>query len=83
MKWAERKNHTGIAHLARGVYHWHLGWMTRGTRFINKTPQERINGMKTYFNPGEERPQGGHSNQTKCCDRLCIFDKYRHGSRKS
>jgi len=48
-KWVDSYPSRGRAHLARGIYYRNLGWITRGYRYISKTRQERIAGMKYYF----------------------------------
>lgn len=48
-EWVEKEGSPGFAYLARGIYYWHLGWVHRGNRYVNETPQERIRDMRTYF----------------------------------
>jgi len=48
-KWVAHDQSNGTALLARGVYFWNIGWKTRGGRYMSKTPEERVQGMKEHF----------------------------------
>lgn len=48
-EWVAGNDKDGTAHLARGIYFWNRGWITRGYAFFSETPKEGISGMKENF----------------------------------
>ncbi len=48
-EWVARDKTNGTASLARGVYYWNRGWISRGYAFFSETPNERVLGMKENF----------------------------------
>ena len=48
-EWIEHERIPGLARLARGVYYWNLGWLTRGSQYSSKTPEERFTSMRNFF----------------------------------
>jgi tetratricopeptide (TPR) repeat protein len=48
-EWIKRYPNSYSAQLARGIYYTRMGWLIRGSKYIHKTPQEQIEGMKNYF----------------------------------
>lgn len=48
-EWIKNEQIPGLAHLARGIYYWKLGWLTRGSKYASKTPEARLTGMRNFF----------------------------------
>jgi tetratricopeptide (TPR) repeat protein len=47
--WVQEYPDSYAAHLARGIYYFKCGVVTRGTRYIARTPAEQIRGMTVYL----------------------------------
>lgn len=47
--WTKRQPKSFAPYLARGIYHWHLGWTSRGEAAASVTPAERFALMSHYF----------------------------------
>jgi hypothetical protein len=47
--WVQGYPDSYAAHLARGIYYFRCGVVTRGTKYINRTPAEQIRGMTVYL----------------------------------
>lgn len=48
-EWIGRKPESSFALTARGIYNWHLGWITRGERTVSRTHPKRFAAMKQFF----------------------------------
>ena len=48
-EWVGQKPGSYAALTARGVYNSHLGWLSRGTRYVGRTHPERFAAMKRHF----------------------------------
>ncbi len=47
--WVQEYPGSYAAHLARGIYYFKCGVVTRGTKYIDRTPAEQIRGMTVYL----------------------------------
>lgn len=48
-EWIEKIPDSYSARLARGIYYTRMGWLKRGAKFIDKTSEKQIEGMKQFF----------------------------------
>ena len=48
-EWIERKPESSFALTARGIYNWHLGWITRGEQTVSQTHPDLFPAMKQFF----------------------------------
>ncbi len=48
-EWVTRNDAGGTSLLARGVYHWNIGWLARGGAYMSETPKERVRSMQANF----------------------------------
>lgn len=52
--WVQGYPGSYAAHLARGSYYFKSGVVTRGKKYINRTPAEQLRGMKVYLTQARE-----------------------------
>jgi tetratricopeptide (TPR) repeat protein len=47
--WIDRFPNSASARLARGMYLEHLGWLSRGSKYVQETPRAQFERMRDYF----------------------------------
>ncbi|HXC09579.1 MAG TPA: DUF4034 domain-containing protein [Steroidobacteraceae bacterium] len=52
--WVQEYPNSYAAHLARGIYYFKCGVVTRGKKYISRTPVEQIRGMTVYLTQARE-----------------------------
>ena len=77
-QWLLRFPESYAAPLARGVYYWQLGWLSRGGGYVRKTLKLRFAEMRNYFSLAVPELPRGRAHRW-----LCAFGRYsRHRRRR-
>lgn len=53
-KWVLAKPDSYFSHMALGVYHYNLGWLSRGYKFADNTTSKQFAKMEAYFRKAED-----------------------------
>lgn len=69
--WVRAKPTSYAAYMARGIYYTKLGWVKRGTRFIDKTTSQQLDGMTYFFQKAMADFEKAKSINAKALHPLC------------